>query len=72
MKHIKQLLKERDDLNADSDWVLSEALNARNLQNGGTFQNVLSRRVDQVVIPLFSAIIVYMDHYNNLSLLSEG
>lgn len=71
VKHMKQLLKERDELNTETEWVLNEALNARHLQNGGTFQNVLSRRINEVVIPLFSVMIMYMDQYSNLSLLSD-
>ena len=69
MKQIKHLLKERDDLNNDVQWVLNEALDGRRLQSGGTFHNVLSRRLDDVVIPLFASIIAFIDQYSNLTCL---
>ena len=69
VKQIAILLKERDDVINDRQWVLNEALNGRNLQSGGTFQNVLSRRLDEVIIPIFSAILSFVDRYSNLDLL---
>ncbi len=71
MKQIKHLLKERDELHNDSQWVLNEALDGRRLQSGGTFQNVLSRRLDQVVIPVFASIIAFVDQYSNLAHLAK-
>lgn len=43
-------------------------MSARKLQGGGTFQNVLKRRLDEVFVPIFSAILVFIDQYSNLSL----
>ena len=71
VKQIKHLLMERDEVVKDSQWVLDEALNGRHLQSGGTFQNVLSRRIDEVVIPIFASIIAYVDQYSNLSTIWE-
>ena len=71
MKQIKHLLKERDELDNDSQWVLNEALDGRRLQSGGTFQNVLSRRLDEVVIPVFASIIAFVDQYSNLAHLNS-
>ena len=67
MKQIKHLLKERDELDSNTQWVLNEALDGRRLQSGGTFQNVLSRRLDEVVIPVFASIIAFVDQYSNLA-----
>ncbi len=67
VKQTKHLLKERDELHSDSQWVLNEALDGRRLQSGGTFQNVLSRRLDEVVIPVFAYIIACVDQYSNLA-----
>ena len=71
VKRMKALLKERDELISESHWVLTEALNGRNLQSGGTFQNVLSRRLDEVFIPVFAAVIVFIDQYSNLNLVKD-
>ena len=67
MKQIKHLLKQRDELHSDSQWVLNEVLDGRRLQSGGTFQNVLSKRLDEVVIPVFASIIAFVDQYSNLA-----
>lgn len=49
-----------------TDWVLDEALDATSLQNGGAFQNVLAKKIDKMLIPLFANILSYVDCYNNL------
>ena len=68
MRHIHQLLKERNQVREDDkNWVLNEALSARKLQNGGTFQNVLARKLDDVIVPIFSEIIALLDHNYNLN-----
>lgn len=41
------------------------------LQSGGTFKNVLARRLDEVIIPILAEIIAFLDHNCNLSLLQE-
>ena len=65
------MLKERDGLLNDREWVLKEALSGKKLQSGGTFQNVLSRRLDEVVLPLFSSVLSFIDHYSNLNLIAQ-
>lgn len=47
-------------------------MNAKSLQHGGTFRNVLSRKVDTVVIPIFSQIIASIDQNYNLSLIDPS
>lgn len=54
----------------DNQWVLNEALNARKLQNGGTFRKVLARKIDEVVVPIFSEIIACVDCNYNLDLIN--
>ena len=71
VKHILSMLKERDSLLKDREWVLNEALSGKKLQSGGTFQNVLSRRLDEVVLPLFSSVLSFIDHYSNLDLIAQ-
>ena len=53
----------------ENRWVVNEAMNAKSLHQGGTFRNVLSRKVDKVVIPIFSEIIAAVDQYCNLNLI---
>ena len=69
VKHIRNVLKERDTIHQDKEWVLKEALSGRKLQIGGTFQNVLERRLDEVIVPIFAAILSFTDHYSNLDLI---
>ena len=67
--HLHQLLKERDRVRVDEkDWVLNEALNAKKLQSGGTFRNVIARKLNEVIIPIFSKIIALIDRNYNLDL----
>ena len=67
--HIYQLLKEREKIREDEKkWVLREALSAKKLQSGGTFRNVIARKLDEVIIPIFAEIIALIDHNYNLDL----
>lgn len=68
--HLYKLLKLREEDTSDlSEWVLSEALNASKLEVGGTFRNVLARKIDEVVIPLFAKVIACIDCNYNLDLI---
>lgn len=69
--HIYHLLQEREYNRVDlSDWVLTEAMNTSSLEVGGTFRNVLARKIDDVVIHIFSHIIASIDQNYNLDLLN--
>ena len=73
MKLVHGALKERERDRVDvRDWVGMEAMNAKKLQNGGTFRNVLARRIDEVITPLFSGIIALIDQNSNLDLIDES
>ncbi len=68
INHIRRLLEEREAIRADEiDWVLTEALNPKKLQNGGTFRNILARKLDDVIVPIFAAITALIDHNYNLN-----
>ena len=70
VKHIHIVLQEHDQLREDEkDWVSNEAMNQMSLRYGGTFRNVLSRKIDNVIVPIFSQIIASIDHNYNLSLI---
>ena len=65
---IHQLLTERDSIQEDKDWVLYEALSAKKLLSGGTFRNVIARKLDEVITPIFAKVIALLDHNCNLDL----
>ena len=61
-----------DKIVQDGGWVLREAMNEKGLQTGGTFRNALSRKLDEVVVPIFAEILAFVDHYSNLDLISKN
>ena len=66
------MLREKEEtIASDKEWVLNEALNGVKLQNGGTFQNVLTRRLDEVITVIFSAILSFIGQYSNLDLMKS-
>ena len=67
--HIHRILREREEVYQDDDWVLKEAMDMHNLQTGGTFMNVLTRKLDDIIIPCLAEIIAFVDRSFNLSLL---
>lgn len=70
IQRIHEVLIEREAVREDDrKWVVNEAMNAKNLQHGGTFCNVLSRKVDEVVIPILAEIIASIDQNYNLDLI---
>ena len=71
VSHIRRMLKEREEHYQDTNWVLDEAMDIHNLQTGGTFKNVLTRKLDKVVVPCFSEIIAFLDRNSNLDLLQS-
>ena len=71
VEHVFSVLQQRDEVwESDKEWVLNEAMNARSLHNGGTFRNVLARKIDGVVVPVFSEIIACLDRNYNLDLIN--
>lgn len=67
VKHIHTLLQRRDEAyGSGSNWILEEAMNMRKLHIGGTFRNALTRRIDNVIIPLFAKVIAVIDQNRNL------
>ena len=68
--HIYKVLQERDQTWVnENEWVVKEAMNPKSLQHGGTFRNALSRKVDEVIIPIFSEIVASIDRNYNLDLI---
>ncbi len=70
INHIFKVLQERDRTKkGEKEWMIKEAMNPRSLQHGGTFRNALSRKVDEVIIPVFGEIIGSIDQNYNLDLI---
>ena len=70
INHISKVLQERDQVwDEGEEWIVKEAMNPRSLQHGGTFRNALSRKIDEVIIPIFSEIIGSVDQNYNLDLI---
>ena len=63
--HIYRLLRERERVNKNCNWVLEEAMNMR----AGTFRNALAKKLENVIIPILAEIFAFLDHNSNLSLL---
>ena len=63
------MLCERETVYQDDDWVLVEAMDMHHLQTGGTFMNVLTRKLDDIIVPCLAEIIAFVDRRSNLSLL---
>ena len=72
VRHIHSVLQQREEVvGEETEWVIGEAMNGKKLQSGGTFRNVLSRRLDEVIIPIFAEVLVHVDGYSNLDLLKR-
>ena len=67
--HIHRMLCERETVYRDDDWVMNEAMDMHHLQTGGTFMNVLTRKLDDIIVPCLAEIIAFVDRRSNLSLL---
>ena len=67
-----KLLEERGDiLVSEKKWMLHEALDAKKLQSGGTFRNVIAKKLDEAIIPILSGIIARIDRSYNLDLIHQ-
>lgn len=70
VQRIAAIMKERDEiLDPRKRWVLEQAMDLKKLHTGGTFGNVLARKVDEVIVPIFAYIISIIDQNYNLDLL---
>ena len=67
VSHIYRMLCEREEIYQNDDWILNEAMDMHNLQTGGTFMNVLTRKLDKVIVPCLAEIIAFVDRNCNLS-----
>ena len=71
IQQIYQVLKQKENLHdSNKEWVIDEAMNPKSLHHRGTFRNVLTKRVDKIVIPIFSEIIARIDRNCNLDLIN--
>ena len=71
IKHVHQLVVDHEEVSDDlKEWVLTQALSSKELQNRGTFQHVLSQKMDSVIEPKFAEILAFIDTNHNLDLVS--
>ena len=71
IKHVHQMVIEHEGISDDlKEWVLTQALSSKELQNRGTFQHVLSQKMDDVIEPKFAEILAFIDTNHNLDLIS--
>ena len=72
VEHISNVLQERDSIMPDSkNWVFLESVESKKLRQGGTFRNCLSRKFDEVIVPIFAEILSTIDKNYNLSLIHD-
>lgn len=69
VRRILLLLEQGENIDRYSDWVIKVACDKRSLQSGGTFQNALARKIDEVLIPFFANILSFVDCYYNLDII---
>ena len=68
---MHQLVVDHEEVSDDlKEWVLTQALSSKELQNRGTFQHVLSQKIDDVIEPKFAEILAFIDTNHNLDLVS--
>lgn len=70
VQFVTAVLKEMDDKNSKAkDWAFEEAL--KHSQISGTFRNALSRRLDQILLPILAKVIALIDKNFNLTIIHE-
>ena len=73
VEHINSILQERDAIIPDSkNWVFLESVESKKLRQGGTFRNCLSKKFDEVIMPIFAKILGAVDKNYNLSLIHDA
>ena len=73
IEHISSILQERDAIIPDSkNWVFLESVESKKLRQGGTFRNCLSKKFDEVIVPIFAEILGTIDKNYNLSLIHDA
>ena len=73
VEHINSILQERDAIIPDSkNWVFLESVESKKLRQGGTFRNCLSKKFDEVIMPIFAEVLGTVDKNYNLSLIHDA
>jgi len=64
------VLREKDSvLPNPTDWAFDQSMKSMKLRQGGTFRNCLSRKFDEVIVPIFAEILGSIDKNYNLNLI---
>ena len=66
------MLQERDsDMPDPKNWAFLESMQSKKLRQSGTFRNCLSRKFDEVIVPIFAEILSIIDKNYNLNLIHD-
>lgn len=71
VQYIWEYIKQKED-GLLKDWLINVSLNPSKLAEGGGFQQVVLRELDELVISPFSKIILTVSQAGNILLLSNG
>ena len=70
IEHIGNVLCEKDSFMTNpTDWAFDESMESKKLRQSGTFRNCLSKKFDEVIVPIFAKILSSIDKNYNLSLI---
>ena len=53
------------------NWAFFESIESKKLRQSGTFRNCLSRRFDEIIVPIFAEILSIIDKNYNLNLIHD-
>ena len=73
LSHLHDYIKKKEEhLQIHQDWIIEEARNIRSLQYGGSFIQVVYRKLDAELVSALAAIINVIDQNFNTNLLESG
>ncbi len=73
VQHVAKVLEEHDAvMYTEQRWILSQALDKKQLVTEGTLRSALYKKLDDVVLPILSEIIGFLDQNYNLNLINAG
>lgn len=55
-----------------NNWAFHESMESKKLRQSGTFRNCLSRKFDEVIVPIFAEILSVIDKNFNLDLIHNA
>ena len=71
VQKLKLIVSQKEELDGEDSWAISEALNPHSLHEGGTYLNTLLRRIDDDLTSYLSYTVEYIDLWNNFNLYKD-